>query len=295
MNTEISDWKNRGNYFEYNNLKTFYIHEGQGEVILILHGYPFSSFEWVAVFNELVKTNSVVILDLLGMGFSDKPQNHKYSFEEYCDIINVLLLKLKINNILILAHDLGASVAQELLARNKKHENNFKINSIAFMNGGIFLDVYKPRLIQKLLSQTPNFIGKFLSKKISKNAIFKSVKATYGTNTQPSESFVNQQWEILNLNEGKSITYLIGRLVFDKINYQSRWITAMQTTTIPICYICGVFDPNSGIHMANRYKELIPKPKVYLLGETIGHWPHLEDGDNVISIFRDFIKNESRI
>ena len=50
----------------------------------------------------------------------------------------------------------------------------------------------------------------------------------------------------------------------------------MQNTKVIMCYINRQLDPNSGIHMANRYKELIPNPNVKLPGQDIGHWPQIE-------------------
>jgi pimeloyl-ACP methyl ester carboxylesterase len=94
------------------------------------------------------------------MGFSDKPEKHQYSFEEMADLYAALLKELTITDTHILAHDLGNSVVQELLARNEEGKIHFIIKSIAFLNGGLFTDVYKPRLIQILLSKSPKPIGK---------------------------------------------------------------------------------------------------------------------------------------
>jgi pimeloyl-ACP methyl ester carboxylesterase len=291
INQDIIYWKNKGQYLNCQGHQIFYFQEGQGENLMILHGYPYSSFEWKDMLKVLTQHYRVTIFDILGMGFSDKPINHTYSYEEHCAIVYQLLEYLNISETHILSHDLGVSIAQELLAQDTEGSSVLKINSIAFMNGGLFMDVYQPRLIQRLLSQTPSFIGKFISRKISKASVNKSVKSIHGLNTQPTEAFLDQQWAILNYNEGKSITYLIGRLVFDKYNYQTRWIAAMQKTTIPLCYICGPYDPNSGLHMAKRYEELIPNPKVYLLKEGIGHWPFLEDEAGVVAAYSDFMKN----
>lgn len=290
MNKEVESWKSNGKYFRFNDKNIFYNQIGEGDNLLIIHGYPYNSFEWKDTIEELSKTYKVTFFDLLGMGFSDKPKNHKYSFEEYCDIVNALLKNLNINETHIFSHDLGVSVTQELIARNAEGKNSFKIKSSAFMNGSLFIDVYKPRLIQKLLSKSPTLIGKILSKIMSKSMVNKSVKSVFGPFTQPTEDFLDNQWEILNYNQGKNITYLIGRLVFEKYKYLNRWVNAMQTTTIPMCYICGPFDPNSGIHMAKRYEELIPNPKVYLMSENIGHWPQLEDQKKVLEIYLTFIK-----
>ncbi len=219
------------------------------------------------------------------MGFSDKPDDFHYSYKEHCDTINALLSYLEVTEVRILAHDMGASVAQELLALGNEDKLNFNIRSCAFINAGLFMDVYKPRLIQRILSQSPSFIGKFLSKKMSKSAVDKSVKSVFGPHTQPTEEFLNRQWEILNYNDGKSITYLIGKLVFEKYRYQERWIKAMQSTSADICYICGPFDPNSGLHMAKRYEQLIPHPLVLLMESHIGHWPFIEDP----GMFMDYV------
>ncbi|MCZ8238509.1 MAG: alpha/beta hydrolase [Leptospiraceae bacterium] len=288
MNQEVKNWKDKGNFYQKGNYKTFYFQEGKGDNLLLLHGYPYNSFEWNEIIPELTKKYRLTVLDLLGLGFSDKPQNYKYTFESQCEIIDSLLTELGIHETHIFSHDLGVSVVQELLAREKESKNSFKILSSAFMNGGLFIDVYKPRFIQRLLSQTPSFIGKLLTRFISKKAIEKSVLEVFGPNTKPSQEFLDKQWEILNYNQGLQIAHLIGKMVFDKKYYQDRWIQAMQETSIALVYICGPADPNSGLHMAKRYQELIPNPNVILLSKNIGHWPQVEAPKEVLIAYGDF-------
>ncbi len=288
MEQQVLLWKNRGKFFDYKGNNIFYIKEGTGPNLLILHGYPYNTFEWKMVWDQLINKYAIVALDYLGMGFSDKPKNHVYSYKEHCETINYLMKRLNINELHILSNDLGVSIAQELLAKDLLNENEFKINSVAFMNGGLFMDVYKPRFIQRLLSQSPKPIGKIISRIISKKKVNRSVKELFGPNTQPDDQLLDKLWEILNYNDGKAITYLIGRLVFDKVNHQQKWINTMKATKIPMCYICGPYDPNSGITMANRYLEIVPKPNVKLLEEHIGHWPQLEDPEGVIKAYAEF-------
>jgi pimeloyl-ACP methyl ester carboxylesterase len=142
------------------------------------------------------------------------------------------------------------------------------------LNGGLFTDVYQPRVIQILLSKSPKPIGKMLSRLMSRKSVSKATAEVFGVNTKPSEDLLQNFWDILNYNNGKSIAYLIGRLVFAKEKHQPRWIKAMQQTKIPMCFINGPADPNSGMHMAKRYEALIPNPNVALLSKNIGHWPN---------------------
>tara|TARA_R110002096_G_scaffold209585_1_gene396760 strand:+ start:2823 stop:3731 length:909 start_codon:yes stop_codon:yes gene_type:complete len=288
MDKEVVAWKNKGQTIDINGYKVFYIKEGTGPNLLILHGYPFNTFEWKSVWESLVKDYTVFTFDYLGMGFSDKPKDHNYSFHEHCEIVNFLIEFWGIKQTHILSHDLGVSIVQELLARDLASQNCFEMQSVVFMNGGLFMDSYKPRMIQRLLSQSPKPIGKLLSKLLTKKKLEKSIQSVFGPYTLPTDKLINQFWDILNYNDGKSIAYLIGRLVFDKLNHQERWIRAMQNTKIPMCFINGPYDPNSGIHMANRYKELIPNPNVKLLWQCIGHWPQIEDPNGVLLYYQEF-------
>lgn len=289
MQKELLTWKSKGNYFSFNGYNIFYITKGTGPVLTIFHGYPYNSFDFEKIWDELTSKFTVIIPDMLGMGFSDKPEKHEYSFNEMADLYTALLKQLQISETHILAHDLGNSVVQELLARNEEGTNRFAIRSVAFMNGGLFTDVYKPRLIQILLSKSPKPFGRIISRLMSKKSVSKATAEVFGVNTKPSEELLQNFWDILNYNNGKSIAYLIGRLVFAKDKYQQRWITAMQETKIPMCYINGPADPNSGIHMAVRYKQLIPNANVKLLNETIGHWPQIEAPQEVIEAYYKFL------
>lgn len=290
MDKEVLQWQKKGKYLKVFGHNIFYIQEGKGPNLLVLHGYPYNTFEWKSVWNKLTQNYTVLTFDYLGMGFSDKPKNHVYSFKEHSGIVNYLLNYFNIKRTHILSHDLGVSIGQELLARDKEGTNNFKMQSLVFMNGGLFMDTYQPRFIQRLLSQSPAPIGKLLSKLLSKKKLDQAIKSVFGSTTQPSELLLNQFWDILNHKDGKSIAYLIGRLVFDKVNHQEKWIIAMQTTEVPMCFINGPSDPNSGIHMANRYKELIPNPNVKLLNKEIGHWPQIEDPEGVLTAYFQFRK-----
>lgn len=288
MNEKLNNWKQKGGYFKFKSLNIFYICEGEGPFLLVFHGYPYNGFDFEKILPALTEKFTVIIPDMPGMGFSDKPENHVYSFEEMVDVYTALLSALKIADVHILSHDLGNSVVQELIARDRENKNAFKINSIAFLNGGLFSDVYKPRLMQILLSKSPKPIGKFISNIMTRKMVMKATAEVFGKNTKPSAELQQNFWSILNYNKGKSIAYLLGRLIFEKDKYQQRWIAAMQQTTIPLCFINGPADPNSGIHMANRYRELIPHPDIKLLSNDIGHWPQIEAPDEMLAAFNSF-------
>lgn len=288
MHHKLIDWHSKGSYLTFNDLSIFYRIVGQGPPLLIFHGYPYNGFDFEKIVPSLSQRFRVIIPDMPGMGFSDKPESHRYSFEEMADVYSRLLQELFISEVHILAHDLGNSVVQELIARDREKANSFSIRSVVFLNGGLFSDVYKPRTIQILLSRSPAFIGRLLSSFMTRKMVLKATQEVFGKDTKPSEEWQDIFWDVLNYKNGKSIAYLLGRLVFEKDRHQSRWIKAMQETPIPLCFVNGPADPNSGRHMANRYKELIPNGALYLLSPDIGHWPQIEAPEETLESFYSF-------
>jgi len=289
LSAATGDWLRRGHFFSFRQLKIFYRDEGTGPCLLVVHGYPYSGFDFVELLPELALHFRVVIPDMPGMGFSDKPKNHTYTFEEMADLYTAVVHEFKLGAVTILAHDLGNSVVQELLARDLENKNQFAIRRVAFLNGGLFADVYRPRLLQVLLSKSPPPVGRLISNMLTRQMVAKATAAVFGENTKPSLSLLKCFWEILNYNQGKSIAYQLGRLIFEKEKYQQRWIAAMQETTIPLCFINGPADPNSGMHMVERYRELIPNPETRLLSPAIGHWPQLEAPAETLAVFFSFL------
>ena len=84
---------------------------------------------------------------MIGMGFSDKPVAYEYSVHDHADMHEALLPHLGVDSCHVLAHDLGDSVGQELLARYEFGDNAYGapvIESITWLNGGLFNEAYTP-------------------------------------------------------------------------------------------------------------------------------------------------------
>ena len=86
------------------------------ETLVILHGYPTSSFDYYKVLPELSKRYRVILHDHVGLGFSDKPIDYSYSLKDQATIALQLWKQLELKKVTLLAHDYGTSVATEILA-----------------------------------------------------------------------------------------------------------------------------------------------------------------------------------
>jgi haloalkane dehalogenase len=75
-------------------LRLAYRELGDGPPVLLLHGWPTSSFLWREVMRPIGRANRVVALDLPGFGASDKPVGNRYSFEFFGRALYLFLAHL---------------------------------------------------------------------------------------------------------------------------------------------------------------------------------------------------------
>ncbi|MDH0646606.1 alpha/beta hydrolase [Pseudomonas sp. GD03858] len=264
-------WRTRSQGFTFRGQNIRYWTAGQGEPLLLLHGFPTASWDWHYLWAPLAQRFRVVACDMLGFGDSAKPADHDYSLLEQADLQQALLAHLRIDQpVHLLAHDYGGSVAQELLARH--HEQRLQIASCAFLNSGLFPETCRVLLIQKLLLSR---LGWLVGRSFGRDDLVRNVIQVYGPCTHPSESALDDYWSLIASNRGPRILHKLISFLPERRAQRERWVGALQREGVPLRFINGAVDPLSGVHMVERYRQLVPEPDTVVL-PGIGHYPHTE-------------------
>lgn len=291
MHYSPRQWKALGNTLRLQGHSIFVVDsDPQGEqplkpCILLLHGYPTSSWDWELLWPLLTQDYRLIALDFLGFGFSEKPYPYQYDIREQADIVEALVAKLGLQQFHLLAHDYGDTVAQELLARQNERESPQWL-SLCLLNGGLFPETHRARLIQKLLA-TP--LGPFLTRHMGKASILKSMSAIFGPDTQPDEALIEGYWEIININNGRRTLHKLIDYMKQRRDNRERWVNALKQQRIPTGLINGALDPVSGAHMVQRYKEVVGNPLMIISLANIGHYPQWEAPEQVNQAYRQFL------
>lgn len=283
-----NDWKPRGHYREINGHQLFVVDDGNAEqeTILLIHGFPTSSWDWVPIWPALRERYRVVAMDMLGFGFSDKPSAHRYSIHEQADLVEGLVRSLGLTRFHVLAHDYGDTVAQELLARQNRGEGAGQWQSVCFLNGGLFPETHRALLTQKLLLSPLGALFNKLSNKKKFDAAFSRV---FGPDTKPSAQELDDFWSLVTYNNGKHIFHNLITYMKDRKVHRERWVDALRQSCVPVALINGSVDPVSGAHMVARYQELgLPLNWLERL-DTIGHYPQVEAPQAVAKSFLGFL------
>ena len=87
----VAEWRDGGRWISTSVGNVFTRSaEGAGPTILLLHGYPSSSYDFRNVVPHLAG-RAWVTMDFLGFGLSDKPRPHRYSLLEQADLVQTVV------------------------------------------------------------------------------------------------------------------------------------------------------------------------------------------------------------
>jgi pimeloyl-ACP methyl ester carboxylesterase len=288
MTDDFDRWRREGRTFRHAGHAVFYRTEGEGPALVAIHGFPSASWDWHPMWPELVARFRVVAPDMIGFGWSDKPRRHAYSILDQATLHEELLRQLGIDRVHILAHDYGDTVAQELAARQEDRaragDTGLAIESICFLNGGLFPEAHRPTKVQRILAGP---FGCLAERLISKGGFARGLTQVFGPRTPPSPALVDELWTLLRHADGHLVVHRLIGYMAERRRQRERWVGVLQRTRIPLRVIDGALDPVSGAHMVARYREIVPDADAVELPH-VGHYPHVEDPPAVVDAFLAF-------
>jgi pimeloyl-ACP methyl ester carboxylesterase len=286
MRLSLDEWQRLGARFEFRGHSMFSVDSRTAdgpdrEVLLLLHGFPTSSHDWVELWPALTRRFRCLTLDMLGFGLSAKPWPHAYSIVEQADLFTDVLAQKRIPSVHLLAHDYGVTVAQELVARHNAG-GPVQLRSVCLLNGGILPELHRPFRIQRLLASP---LGPLIARLTSYRAFAANLRRLWGTSTGSralSEADLRELWRAVSRDRGTRVMPGLITYMAERRRHRDRWVGALEQLDAPLSVIIGMDDPISGAHVAAGCRELFPQAVVIDL-PGVGHYPQLEAPDQVLA------------
>jgi pimeloyl-ACP methyl ester carboxylesterase len=100
-----------------NGIQMHYVIGGQGDPVVLLHGWPETWYAWHKVMPALAQNYTVIAPDLRGLGDSSKPTTG-YDGKTVAEDIHQLVTQLGFNTIYLVGHDIGTWVAYPYAAEH---------------------------------------------------------------------------------------------------------------------------------------------------------------------------------
>ena len=272
---QITDWEKSGKYFRHNDHKLFFVDNGNKGYppLIFLHGYPTCSFDYKDIIATMKQNFRIIIPDFLGFGLSDKPKNHQYLLTDQADAIENLCRHLDIERAHIIAHNYGTSVATELIYRHNHQNLHFNIKSVTLCNGSMLIDMSQLRPIQKMLKH--RLFGPVVARFSNRNTFHRNMKNIWYNKSKYNMEEMEPLWDLLTMNDGKSILPKITRYIDQRFQNYERWIGALKLTDLSIHILWAENDPVAIVGMAHKLESLIPNNTKTIIPEC-GHYPMIE-------------------
>ncbi len=284
--TEFTDlYPFESHFIDIDGLKYHYIDEGQGDVIVMLHGNPTWSFYYRNLALSLRESHRVIVPDHIGCGFSDKPQNYPYRLEDHVSNLKRMITSLNIDKFHLFLHDWGGPIGLGYAVDFPE-----KIEKLVIFNTACSLNTQFPLRI--LLCRIP-VIGEFLVRRFnyfalaaaymaSKNRekMTPAVKAGY---LKPYDSYSNR---IANIRFIQDIPLTTAHPTWKTAQAIESGMTKLRDKSIMICW--GDKDFCFTEHFLDQWKRHFPDAEVHRFPDA-GHYV-LEDAiDEIIPLVNEFI------
>lgn len=264
-------WRKSGRWISFNGHQLFLKTFGGGRPLLVLHGFPTASYDFSRLAPLLSQHYQLILFDYPGFGFSDKPGIYPYSLFTYADAAQAVLQTLGLNQIDLLAHDIGDSVALELLRRR-----SVLIEQVFLLNGSI---ISTPLIDPSMLLMQKILLHPILGAWVSRLRLFRQPIFEYTFSKLFYQLLSPQElqafWALVHYNNGQKIYHLLIRYMIERWTHQDDWLTALQVYPAPITLIWGQADPVAPPIIAEQTLQLCPAVR-YIPLARVGHYPQWE-------------------
>ncbi|AQT80115.1 hypothetical protein B1R94_13865 [Mycolicibacterium litorale] len=248
--------------------------QGRGPAVLLLHGFPSSSYDFRGVVDRL-GDRAWLTLDFLGFGLSDKPRPHRYSLLEQADIVQSVVADVDPGPVVLLAHDMGTSVATELLARDLNGALPFEIQRAVLTNGSVIIERASLRPSQKILRGP---LGPAFARLTNERGFLRGFAKLFSAQHPLSNEEAQAQWALLARDDGHRILHLLCAYLNERVRFAPRWHGAVRDWDKPLGFLWATGDPVATTEVLAGLRELRPAAEVITL-PGVGHYPQIEVPD----------------
>ncbi|BBZ45902.1 alpha/beta fold hydrolase [Mycobacterium parmense] len=275
-------------FLELHGDRVAYRDEGEGQVLLLIHGMAGSSDTWRAVIPRLSRSFRVIAPDLLGHGASDKPRGD-YSLGAFAVWLRDFLDELGVSQATVVGHSLGGGVAMQFVYQHPDYAKRL----ILISSGGLGPDV---GLVLRLLSAPgAEFVLPVIAPKpvLAVGNKLRSWLRSAGVRSPRGAEL----WSAYSSLSDRETRQSFLRTLRSVVDYRGQAVSALSRLRLrqelPVMAIWGDRDDIIPVAHAYAAQEVRTDSRLEVLA-GVGHFPQVEMPDRVIGLIEDFVTSSER-
>ncbi len=284
-----TDWLDTGEYpFAPRNVdvdghRLYYIDEGEGPVILFVHGTPSWSFEYRNVIRELRKKFRCIAPDHIGFGLSDKPKSYDYSTLQHSRTLERFIQKLNLKDITLVVHDFGGPIGLNYAIHHSQ-----KVSKIIVLNSWLWSSENDPEF-RKLRRVLESPLLPFLYRRLNFSPRF-LLPRTFGDRKLSPRLRRQYTRPFANASQRHGPPAFARSLLNDQAWFEGLWNKKKTIVNKPFLFIWGMKDPVIKPGHLEKFESGFPNSRSVKL-ESCGHFPQEEQPEAVAAAILDFMSS----
>ena len=279
LTERVQSWRDEGAIEAVLGRRLFVRRRGGGEdtLLLHLHGFPSSSYDWRPLLALRPPGEASVAFDFLGFGLSEKPRDHTYTLAWQADAAEEIVRRAAAERVFVVGHDMGTSVATELMARDLRGELGFAMSGALLFNGSMLLHLARPTVGQRLL-RSP--LGPLFARLSGRRSFRLQFGQLFSEAHPLSPHEAEDQWALLTHEGGQRIAPRTIAYMDERERFTERWHGAVRDWPGALSFAWGLRDPVAIAAVLEGLRELRPGAPTTELPE-LGHYPQIEQPEAI--------------
>ena len=281
----IPNWLDRSlypfcsHYFQTAKGNIHYIDEGEGPVLLFVHGNPTWSFTWRNLISEFSKTHRCIAPDLLGFGLSDNPKEIIRP-ADHSDCLESLMKFLQLKDVTVVVEDWGGPIALSWAV-----ENSHAVKGVVVFNSWCWSVRGDPHF-EKFSRFMGGAFGRFLIRRFNAFVRFVLPKAI---GHRLPRSVRRHYLGPFKRSADRNISALLPKQIISESPWLNDvWEKCDVLNKKPMLILWGLQDIAFRAIELEKWKNKFQDAKCYTF-ENAGHCPHETNAKDVIAAMRKSI------
>jgi pimeloyl-ACP methyl ester carboxylesterase len=275
-------------------LDIFYREAGNPDnpAILLMHGYPNSSFLYRKILPALAAENFYAVApDFPGHGYSSFPtrEEFKYTFANFANIISSFIEKKQLKKFAIYLHDYGSLIGMRVALKHPE-----KITALIFQDGNIYEEgLSKEWDACKVYWENPTKenrekIGEFLNEEGCRRQYLAGIPEDQAALFTPDAWTLD--WNLMNRPGHTEALFALFEDYPDNRAHFFKFQEFLRSTQLPTMVIWGKYDAFYSVAEAPCYKRDVPDAEIHIL--EAGHKVLESHFEELTPVIIDFLKRK---
>lgn len=263
-------------FMELDGMQVHYRDEGEGDVMVLIHGTGASLHTWNEWAEELTKNHRVIRCDIPAFGLTGPHPKHLYTIDSYVSFLHQFLGKLNVDRFTLAGNSLGGNIAWNYAADYPNEVENL----ILLDPSGYPSEGKRPWVIDLAATPILNVIIKYMT---PRGLVENNLKEVYFDDSKLTEEVIDR-YHKMTLREGNREAF-IARAKTKYVDNSSK----LKKIKAPTLLLWGKEDRWISPSLGEKFQEKIPNAELVIM-EGIGHVPMEESPAESLEVVMEFLE-----